>query len=45
MLCLGPKRVVVTEAQTHGPGHSILMFKSQELRPLGYPREEKIIPE
>ena len=31
------KRVVITEAQTHGPGRSIPMFKSQVQRPLGYP--------
>ena len=31
------KRVVGTKAQTHGPGRSILMFKSQVQRPLDYP--------
>ena len=31
------KRVVGTKAQTHGPGRSIPMFKSQVQRPLDYP--------
>ena len=34
MLCL---RVVITKAQTYGPGHSIQMFKSQVWWPLGHP--------
>ena len=31
------KEFVVTEVQTHGPGHSVPMLKSQVQRPLSYP--------
>ena len=39
MLCFFgcEKEFVVTEEQTHGPGHSLPMFQSRVQRPLGYP--------